>query len=442
MTSMYPVCRFQPHRLFDRLPLKFNHPEIDSHMFRPLTRIAAAVVASASLAGPALAQDLIINFDDLNPGPKQGFEDAVAKFQEANPDMEIEVNITDREAHKTAIRNFLTAEAPDITAWYPGNRMGPFVDAGLFEDISDLWESEGLTESFASIMPTMTRDGKQWGVPYTFYQWGIYYRADILAEYDIEPPQNWEELLAASATLKEADITPFTIGTKNFWTTGGVFDYLNLRINGYDFHNSLTAGEIPYSDPKVMEVFDHWKELIEPGYFIDNHATMSWQDALAPFVKGEAAMYVMGNFAVDAMKNAGLTEEQIGYTPFPTINPDVERAEDAPADALFIPSAAKNKENARKFLAFIAQPKILTEWNKTIGQLPPNANSEVGESKFLQMGFETLSTAAGLAQFYDRDAPAEMAKAGMEGFQEFMVKPDRLDDIIKRLDKVQERSSK
>ena len=51
----------------------------------------------------------------------------------------------------------------------------------------------------------------------------------------------------------------------------------------------------------------------------------------------------------------------------------------------------------------------------------------------------TVSTAAGLAQFYDRDAPAEMAKAGMEGFQEFMVKPDRLDAILKRLDKVQKK---
>jgi hypothetical protein len=33
-----------------------------------------------------------------------------------------------------------------------------------------------------------------------------------------------------------------------------------------------------------------------------------------------------------------------------------------------------------------------------------------------------LSTAdGGIAQFFDRDAPAEMAKVGMEGFQQFMV---------------------
>ena len=82
---------------------------------------------------------------------------------------------------------------------------------------------------------------------------------------------------------------------------------------------------------------------------------------------------------------------------------------------------------------------VQAEWNETIGQLPPNSKAKVGDDKFIQQGMATVSTAAGLAQFYDRDAPAEMAKAGMEGFQEFMVKPDRLDAILKRLDKVQKK---
>ena len=39
-----------------------------------------------------------------------------------------------------------------------------------------------------------------------------------------------------------------------------------------------------------------------------------------------------------------------------------------------------------------------------------------------------------MAQFFDRDAPAEMAAVAMEGFQEFMLFPDNLDDILARLD--------
>ena len=408
------------------------------HKFTKSLLLGAALSLAASAAH---AGDLVINFDDPNPAPKAGFEAAVEAFKKENPDVNVTVNINDREAHKTAIRNFLSADAPDITAWYPGNRMAPFVNAGQFEDISDLWASDpNLSTSFEAIKPTMTMDGKQWGVPYSYYQWGVYYRKDLFDKVGIEgEPKTFDELLAACDKLKEAGITPFTIGTKFLWTAAGVFDYLNLRTNGYEFHNDLTAGKVKYTDPKVKATFENWKTMMDRCSFVDNHATMSWQDALAPFAKGEAAMYVMGNFAVAAMKDAGLSDEQIDYFQFPEITPGLDRAEEAPADALFIPANAKNKEDARKFLAFIARPEIQGEWNKTIGQLPPNSKAPIGDDKFIQQGFETVSTASGLAQFYDRDAPAEMAKAGMEGFQEFMVKPDRLDDILSRLDKVQER---
>lgn len=399
----------------------------------------ATLVTGALMSATAFAGDLVINFDDPNPGPKKGFEDAVAKFQTENPDINVIVNINDREAHKTAIRNFLSADAPDVTSWYPGNRMAPFVDAGLFEDVSDLWVEEGFGDTLAAIKPTMTRDGKQWGVPYSYYQWGVYYRKDIFDKLGLVEPKTWEELLAVSAALKENDVTPFTIGTKFLWTAAGVFDYLNLRTNGYDVHNDLTAGKVKYTDPRIQDTFAKWAELVEPGYFIENHATMSWQDAVAPFANGEAAMYVMGNFSVDAYRNAGLTDDQIDYFQFPEITPGLARAEEAPADAFFIPSGAKNKEDARKFLAFVARPDVQSDWNATIGQLPINSEATVGDDKFIKEGFVTVSTAEGLAQFYDRDAPAEMAKAGMEGFQEFMIKPERLEAILKRLDKVQER---
>ena len=403
-------------------------------------RTVAFAAASLLTVTTASAADLVINYDDLNPAPKEAFEAIIEDFKAANPDINVVTNIQDREAYKTAIRNFLTADAPDVASWYAGNRMRPFVDAGLFEDVSDVWEENGLSEPLAAVKPSMTVDGKQYGVPYTNYQWGIYYREDIFEDLGLEVPETFDELLDVSAKLKENGVTPFTIGTKFLWTAAGVFDYLNLRTNGYEFHNQLTAGEVPYTDPRVVEVFENWKKLVEPGYFIENHASMSWQDALAPFIAGEAAMYVMGNFSVAAMRDGGLTDDQIGFFPFPTINPDVPRAEEAPTDTFHIPSNAKNKEDARKFLAFIAQPDVQTKWNEMLGQLPINSEATVNEEdEFLKAGFETVSTAEGIAQFYDRDAPAEMAKAGMEGFQEFMVNPDRLDAILERLDRVQER---
>ena len=405
-------------------------------MFRTFNRTLVAAATGALMASSALAGDLVINFDDLNPGPKAAFDAAVAKFQAENPDINVTVNNNDREAHKTAIRNFLTADAPDVTSWYPGNRMAPFVDAGLFEPVDDVWDANGFHEDLAAIKATMSRDGKIWGVPYSYYQWGIYYRKDVFDILGLEEFATWDDMLAGCAKMKENGVTPFTIGTKFLWTAAGVFDYLNLRTNGYDVHNALTAGEIKYTDPRIVATLDNWETLINECGFIDNHASMSWQDAIAPFANGDAAMYVMGNFSVDGYKNAGLTDDQIDFMPFPTIDPSVPLAEEAPADAFFIPVNAKNKEDAKKFLAFVARPDVQTEWNKTIGQLPINAKAEISDNKFIQEGFALLNQATGIAQFYDRDAPAEMAKAGMEGFQKFMLDTSTKMEVLERLDEV------
>ena len=408
-------------------------------MIKALARIASATLFSAMLAGSALAGKLVINTDTSDPAPKAAFQKLIDDFKAAHPDVEVEWNLFDHEGYKTSIRNFLTAEAPDVAGWYAGNRMAPFVKAGLFADVSDVWAENGLDDTLGSAAASMTIDGKKWGVPYTYYQWGIYYRADIFKDLGIAPPKTWDELLAACAKLQENDITPFTIGTKYLWTAAGWFDYLNLRVNGYEFHNDLTAGKVTYTDDRVQAVFDKWDEIVKPGYIIKNHASYSWQEALAPMVQGKAAMYVMGNFAVAPLREAGLSDDQLGFFPFPEITPGLPKAEEAPTDTLHIPANAKNKEDAKKFLAFLAKADVQTEINMTLGQLPINKNSKVGDDKFLQQGFEVLSAANGIAQFYDRDAPAEMAKAGMEGFQEYMVKPDRRDKILKRLDKVQKK---
>jgi multiple sugar transport system substrate-binding protein len=127
---------------------------------------------------------------------------------------------------------------------------------------------------------------------------------------------------------------------------------------------------------------------------------------------------------------------------FPEITPGIARAEEAPTDTMHIPSGAKNKEDAKKFLAFLGSAEQQTKMNATLGQIPINSKSTVADDPFIKAGFEELSSATALAQFFDRDAPAEMAKAGMEGFQEFMVKPENLDKILERLEKVRAKAYK
>ena len=157
-------------------------------------------------------------------------------------------------------------------------------------------------------------------------------------------------------------------------------------------------------------------------------------------VQGDAAMYVMGNFAVAPLKEAGLSDDQLGFFQFPVINPDIPLAEEAPTDTIHIPANAKNKADAKKFLAYLARADVQTEVNAILGQLPINKDSSVADDKFLKAGLEMLSsTSGGIAQFFDRDAPAAMADAGMDGFVEFMAKPERMDAILERLEKARKK---
>jgi multiple sugar transport system substrate-binding protein len=408
-----------------------------TNLFRRKAIWIAAALSVAAWSAQA-AGNLVINTDASDPAPKAAW-DALAKgFMAANPDVTVKINTFDHEGFKTSIRNFLTADPPDIVTWYAGNRMAPFVNAGMFEDVSDIWAKEGLKDKLKSAASSMTINGKQWGVPYTYYQWGIYYRSDIFAKQGLKEPKTWKELLDVCAKLKAANITPFAIGTKALWPTGGWFDYLDLRVNGYEFHMDLTSGKVPYTDAKVNAVFDRWEELVKPGYFLANHAGYDWQDAISPFVKGEAAMYLMGNFAVDPMKKGGLTDQNLAFMQFPKIS-DVPMAEDAPTDTAHIPAKAKNKADARKFLAYIAKADVQTKVNEALGQLAVNKEATKPADPFLSEGFTMLSSAYALAQFYDRDAPAEMAKAGMEGFQKFMINPGQRKEILERLEQVRQR---
>ncbi len=405
-----------------------------------------ALAGSTMLAGSAMAElkgDLRIFLDTSNPAPRATMEKMIGDFQALHPDLNIETTVIDREAYKTQIRNFLTADAPDVATWYAANRMTPYVSAGLFEDVSDLWQEPEIAENLASTKGAMTIDGKQWGVPYTYYQWGIYYRKDIYDELGLNEPASFDEMKSNCQAIIDSGRKCYTIGSKFLWTAGGWFDYLNMRTNGFDFHMALANGDVKWTDDRVRQTFVNWRELIDMGAFVDNHQNYSWQEALPFMVNGEAAAYLMGNFAVAPLREAGLTDDQLDFYQFPAINPDVELAEDAPTDTFHIPANASNKEAAREFLRYVVSADVQTEINNgsNLGQLPVNASASVDDDKFLNEGFAMLSanSPGGVAQFFDRDYPAEMAAEAMQGLQEFMVLPDNLDDILNRLDKVAER---
>ncbi|MCX5576921.1 ABC transporter substrate-binding protein [Kaistia terrae] len=411
---------------------------------RTVLKSLAAGVGVAALGGgwtgAAFAEDrtLTINTNISGEGQRKLMAQFIEEFTKETG-IKVQQNAMDHEGYKTAIRNFLVANPPDVCLWFSGDRMRAFVNRGLFDDMSDLWAKEGWADKVGALTTTVTVDGKQYGVPTGASFWGIWARKDYLDKYaGGKAPATWDELVAYGDKMVADGISPFAIGTKDLWPSAAWFDYLNLRINGYDFHMQLMAGEASYEDPKLDAVFDKWQELIDKKFFIPNHTSYDWQGAVPFLLQGKAGMYLMGQFLTRNIPAADL--DKYTYLQFPVIDAAVPTAEEFPVDSMHIPSGAKNKDLARQFITFFYQPQRLALWVEPEGNIPTRSDVPVLKKDWLlEKGQEILKSAKSASQYYDRDTDPDMAQIGMNGFQQFMADPNSRKAVQARLEQARKR---
>jgi ABC-type glycerol-3-phosphate transport system substrate-binding protein len=402
----------------------------------PVTQQVEVKVTEMVAANP-----IIYNSYNGDPKPR-AFDEAIVKtWNEQHPDMPVQQSIIAHEDFKQAIRAYLTADpAPDVLTWFAGNRTRFFVDKGLIRDISGMWSANGFDKSFAPGFTTLaTANGKQYFMPTAYYWWAIYYRPSLFKEAGIDKaPETWDELLTSCDKLNAKGITPFTIGAKFKWPAAAWFDYINMRLNGPQFHIDLTDLKVSYTDPKVKAVFEKWGELIDHKCFIEDPAALDWQEALDPMIQGKAAMYLMGQFVVDSYPDD--KENDLDFFRFPIIDPAQPIGEDAPTDGFFMSANAQNAAAGEQFLAYLGSKEVQQKAFDELGRLPTRNDVDISKATApTQKGIKLIQAADFVAQFYDRDTTAPMAEAGMEGFMKFWDDPKQLDKILADLEAARQR---
>ena len=367
------------------------------------------------------------------------WQDAFDQFKKANPDVDLKVTYVGEEAYKVQMSGWLATDPPDVLSWHNGERMAYFARRGLLDDLSADWQKDGWNQTYAAVKPPSTYAGKQYAAPLGYDSYGFFYRKDLFQKAGIAgEPKTWDEFLADCKKLKDAGIAPIAVPAKDSWTLAAWFDYLDLRINGYAFHEQLMAGEIPYTDARVRKVYATWKTLIDDKYFVDNALSYDVDSVSPLLVNGQAAMMLMGTFFSAGLPEA--TRDKMGYFRFPVIDASVPMAEDGPVNILMIPAKATNRKDAHRLLAFMAQPQINGELAKGWGQLPSNNQAPEPQDPISKIGFQILSsTPGGVAQFYDRDMTKEMADEGMKGMQQFYSDPSQIDAILNHLEQFRQR---
>lgn len=394
-----------------------------------------SVVASFSSMSYAKSE---INFALLvvNGEQRNAYVELVRKFERHYPSIKVNIQGIEQESYKKHVEFWLKADSrSDVIFWFGGRRLNEFVRQGLIEPIDDLWEHYQWDKNItASARSAAAIDGKTYGLPIHYYNWGIYFNKALFTKYNLSEPQTWEEFLFICERLKAEGITPITLGSKDDWPVAGWFDYLNLRLNGLGFHQALTRGEVSYLDGRIRNVFNYLGQLVEKGYFLESHADKSWKAALPYLYRDMAGMLLMGNFWTSQIPDT--LSEKFSLFRFPQLVEGMPYFEEAPTDLLVIPSNSKNKADVAVFLNFMSNESIQFELNESLGMLAPQKNKQYQENKYLGIGADILRAAKGLSQYYDRDNPQPIATQGMKQIKRFIQNPSLLDEVLSELERL------
>ena len=373
------------------------------------TTEAPAAETSAAAAAPAAdLGEITFGSNYSNDKPKAGIAAAMAATG-----LNVKINTVDHNGYQDNFNTYIQ-QPDDVVSWFAGYRMRAFASKGVVGDISDVWANlPDLSAGFKSASSGL--DGKQYFVPQYFYPWAIHYRKSLFTEKGYTAPTDWAGLLALCEKMKADGITPFSAANDGGWPQMGMFDMINLRTNGYDFHVSLMGGKESWTDPKVAKVFENWKTILP--YYQPDANSRKWEDGAAAWGKKETGMYLIGTFLAsqfDPTKDPKAQEilDDMDFFAFPAIDPaHGQDAVEAPIDGFMMAKAPKNEAGAKALLAALGGAATIDAYLAVDPSVvAANAKANTASYNALQKkSAELVGSAKYIAQLLDRDTDPDFA---------------------------------
>ncbi|GAA3663424.1 extracellular solute-binding protein [Nonomuraea antimicrobica] len=376
--------------------------------------------------GPGALGTVTIGSNASDEIPKKSLDTVVKSFTQAAT----RINTVDHNTFQENINRYLRGTPDDVFTWFAGYRMQFFAEQGLAVDISDVWREIGGDYTQAFKDQSTGVDGKQYFVPFTYYPWAVFYRKSLWRDKGYEPPATLDEFTALARRMKADGLIPIAFADKDGWPAMGTFDILNLRTNGYDFHVSLMGGKESWTDPRVRQVFDTWRGLME--FHQPAALGRTWQEAAQSLAQKKTGMYLLGMFVAQQIPEAD--RDDLDFFTFPEINPAYGTDSiDAPIDGYMISAKARNVAGAKALLKHFAQASaqnVATGLDP--GTLAASSKADTsGYSSLQKRGAELVSKATHIAQFLDRDTRPDFASTVMiPSLQTFVGKPDEIDPLL------------
>lgn len=217
----------------------------------------AAALVLAGCAGDSGSGDGPVTLDFWGWVP--GLEDAVAEWNDANPDVQVEFfRMTGDDGDKIPAA-IDAGTAPDIVQMSSHSLPGHIINNRL-TDITE-WAGDLKDQFTDASWGTVTFNDAVYAVPQDSGPTGLMYRSDIFEQYGLDVPTTWDEYIETGRALKAANpdvylaqFSPNEAGLwmETVWQNGGSY----FGIDG-------DAWEVTVNGPESLEVAELWQTLLD-----------------------------------------------------------------------------------------------------------------------------------------------------------------------------------
>ncbi|MBH0230625.1 ABC transporter substrate-binding protein [Halobacillus yeomjeoni] len=252
---------------------------------------------------------------------KDKFEELVAKYEEENPDVNINVKtVGGGNDYGASLKTSISSgDAPDIF-----NIGGPS-DLEQYQDyVADLSETDAANAALKGTLTSVTQEDSVYGLPYNQEGYGLIYNKKVFEEAGINAEEilTHEDLVKAVETLEskkdELGIeAPFALPAKEAWVLG---NHLSNAFLADEFNHDIM--EAYNADTVEFAMGDQMKRFLDlqQEYSIQPTLSMDYsQQVEENFSLGKTAMIQQGNWVYNsvAQMDQDFAENNMGILPIP-----------------------------------------------------------------------------------------------------------------------------
>jgi raffinose/stachyose/melibiose transport system substrate-binding protein len=368
------------------------------------TTSSAAVDKNVSGAGKTLT---LWGYEGDNSAMGIAWNAAIKEF-EAETGAKVDFQAKAFEQIRTTASQVLNSDkAPDILEYNKGNATaGLLASQGLLTNMDAAVQAYGWDSKLAPSLQTTAKysdkgimgSGHWYGIPNYGEYVMVYYNKDMFAKYGIAVPTTMDEFVASLQKFKDNGITPMAESAAEYplgqlWYQLALTKANRTWVNDYQ----LYTGPVDWHAPELTYATQTISDWVNKGYISKDATGLKAEDAGTAFEAGKYPIFFSGSWWYNRFTTE-IKNEQWGTFLFPA-----KMSPGSAGNMWVVPTSAKNKDLAYKFIDITMSPKIQALMGNN-GGIPVAANaSDITDPKSKELidNFNTLTKEDGIAFYPD-----------------------------------------